>query len=82
MASYYHEARAEKAKIKAATQENKRRAERRAELATVEVSRFRPHRRTLLRKGCSANNAWHCPGTKRMDHISLYNSQHPIKKGP
>ncbi|CAK0781024.1 hypothetical protein CVIRNUC_005260 [Coccomyxa viridis] len=32
MASYYHEARAEKAKIKAIQQDNKRRAERRAEL--------------------------------------------------
>ena len=35
MASYYHEARAEKAKIKAIQQDNKRRAERRAELEVV-----------------------------------------------
>ncbi len=79
MASYYHEARAEKAKIKAATQENKRRAERRAELATVEVSRFNFQQKTTLREYNPADEFWHCPGTKRMDHISLYNSQHPLK---
>jgi hypothetical protein len=37
MANYYHEARAEKRAIKEKTEANKRKAERRAELAGVEV---------------------------------------------
>jgi hypothetical protein len=38
MANYYHEAREQKRQLKVASEGNRRRAERRAELAAVEVS--------------------------------------------
>lgn len=51
MANYYHEARAEKRAIKEKTEANKRKAERRAELAGVEVGSWM-HIPFLLADSC------------------------------
>ena len=49
MANYYHEARAEKRAIKEKTEANKRKAERRAELAGVEVGNWMRKPRFMIR---------------------------------